>query len=68
MKSLDSESWTKEEFSIYFQLAEEIKIGTKLEVSLPCQACGASEVTAPISFPGGFRSLFVISDIFRELL
>mgnify|MGYP003645560838 CR=1 FL=1 len=68
MKSLDSESWTKEEFSIYFQLAEEIKIGTKLEVSLPCQTCGASEVTAPISFPGGFRSLFVISDIFRELL
>ena len=66
--SLDSETWSKEEFSIYFQLAEEIKIGTKLEVSLPCQACGASEVTAPISFPGGFRSLFVISDIFGELL
>lgn len=66
--SLDSENWTKEEFSIYFQLADDIRIGTKLEVSLGCQTCGASEVTAPIAFPGGFRSLFVISDIFRELL
>jgi hypothetical protein len=66
--SLDSEDWSNAEFSIYFQLAEDIKIGTKLEVSLPCQTCGASEVTAPISFPGGFRSLFLISDIFGELL
>jgi len=66
--SFDSEGWSKEEFSIYYQLSEEIKIGTKLEVSLSCQTCGASEVTAPISFPGGFRSLFVISDIFGELL
>jgi len=29
--------------------------------------CGA-EVTAPISFPKGYKSLFVISDIFRDLL
>jgi hypothetical protein len=64
----DSLSWSKEEFSIYFELANKIKIGTKLEVNLPCETCGAQEVTAQISFPGGFRSLFVISDIFRELL
>jgi hypothetical protein len=64
----ESNSWTKEELSIYFVLADKIKIGTKLEVSLPCETCGAQEVTAPISFPDGFRSLFLISNIFRELL
>ncbi len=64
----ESLSWSVEEFSIYFELADQIKVGTKLEVSLPCETCGAQEVTAQISFPGGFRSLFVISDIFRELL
>jgi hypothetical protein len=62
-----SQEWTKEEFSAYFELAEKIKVGTKLQSRVECDACGAGEVTAPIYFPGGFRSLFVISDIFREL-
>jgi hypothetical protein len=65
---LDSESWSKEEFSAYFQLSEKIKIGTKLNVTVVCDKCGEGEVTAPIYFPGGFRSLFLISDIFGELL
>jgi len=64
----ESINWSKEEFSIYYEMTNLIKIGTKLEISLPCEQCGAREVTAPISFPGGFRSLFVISDIFGELL
>lgn len=63
-----SNSWTKEEFSVFFQVTDLLRIGTKLEVNLPCSKCGAQEVTAPISFPGGIRSLFLISDIFRELL
>jgi len=62
-----SEEWTKEEFSAYFELAERIKIGTNLKIKVRCDACGDGEVTAPIYFPSGFRSLFVISDIFREL-
>lgn len=64
---IDSNDWTKEEFSAYFQLAEKIKIGTKLNVKVKCDKCSDGEVTAPIYFPGGFRSLFVISDIFGEL-
>jgi hypothetical protein len=64
----ESTKWSKEEFSIYYEMTNLLKIGTKLEVSLPCEQCGAREVTAPISFPSGFRSLFVISDIFGELL
>jgi len=64
----ESSNWSKEEFSVYFEVVDQLKIGTKLEVSLPCSKCGAEEVTARISFPRGFRSLFVISDIFGELL
>jgi hypothetical protein len=67
MVSLGS-SWTKEEFSILFEMSELIKLGTELEVKIPCHVCGEGEVTAPITFPRGFRSLFVISDIFGELL
>ncbi len=66
-KMIESEEWSKEEFSLYYELSNLIKIGTKLDVKLNCPTCGA-EVTAPITFPKGFRSLFVISDIFGELL
>jgi len=66
-KMRESDEWSKEEFSLYFELSNSIKIGTELNVKLGCPTCGA-EVTAPITFPGGFRSLFVISDIFGELL
>jgi hypothetical protein len=59
-------NWTKEEFSILFELSSKIKIGTRPEARVSCPTCGASEVTAPIGFPNGIRSLFVISDIFRE--
>ena len=66
-KMEESDQWSKEEFSLYFELSETIKIGTQLDVNVICPTCGA-EVTAPITFPGGFKSLFVISDIFGELL
>ena len=66
-KMKESDEWTKEEFSLYFELSEAIKIGTEVDINFKCPTCGA-EVTAPITFPGGFKSLFVISDIFRELL
>jgi hypothetical protein len=66
-KMKESDQWSKEEFSLYFQLSESIKIGTELDINLKCPTCGA-EVTAPITFPGGFKSLFVISNIFGELL
>lgn len=59
--------WSKEEYSLHFELSERIKIGTNLEVKLECPVCGEKEVTASITFPRGLRSLFVISDIFREL-
>ena len=44
-----------------------MKIGIKPEMKFPCQGCGA-EVTVPLTFPGGIKALFVISDIDSELL
>jgi hypothetical protein len=66
-KMRESDYWTKEEFSLYFELSNLIRIGTVLEINQVCPKCGV-EVTAEISFPSGFRSIFVISDIFGELL
>lgn len=66
-KMRESDDWSKEEFSLYFELSNTIKTGTKLDINIQCPTCGA-EVTAPITFPKGFKSLFIISDIFRELL
>jgi hypothetical protein len=63
-----SQEWDKKQFSLLFQISEKIKIGTKSEAKQKCQVCGEGEVTAEITFPGGIRSLFLISDIFRELL
>jgi hypothetical protein len=68
MKMRESDYWTKEEFSLYFELSERIKMGTMLDVKQKCPVCGDEEVTAKITFPNGIRSLFLISDIFRELL
>jgi hypothetical protein len=68
LRMRESDYWTKEEYSLYFELSEKIKLGTELNVKQKCQVCGVGEVTADINFPSGIRSLFVISDIFRELL
>lgn len=68
IKLKESDFWSKEEYSLYFGLSEKIKIGTKLEAKQKCPVCGDEEVTADITFPGGIRSFFLISDIFRELL
>jgi len=68
LRMRESDYWTKEEYSLYFELSEKIKLGTELTVKQKCAVCGDEEVTAGINFPSGIRSLFVISDIFRELL
>lgn len=67
IKMRESDEWSKEEFSLYFELSNRIKIGTDLDIRIGCPKCGA-EVAAPITFPRGFKSLFLISDIFTELL
>jgi len=67
-KLRESDTWSREEFSLLFELSEKIKIGTKAKALINCPKCGGREVTAEITFPKGLRSLFVISDILGELL
>ena len=62
-----STEWTPLQFSIADQITEKINFATKSRIYSKCESC-EGEVTADISFPGGYRSLFVISDIFSQLL
>lgn len=61
------QGWNSGKFSIVYRLAEKMRLGVKPELNYPCQGCGA-EVTVPLTFPGGVKALFVISDISSELL
>lgn len=61
------QGWDTGKYSLIYRLIEKMKIGIKPEFVYPCQSCGA-EVTVPLSFPGGIKSLFIIQDITTELL
>jgi len=62
-----SNEWSPLQFSIADQITEKINFATKSRIYSKCESCEGG-VTADISFPGGYRSLFVISDIFSQLL
>lgn len=61
--------WSAEKFSLVLRLKDEINIGIKFEITETCAQCGG-ELRIPVTFPEGFRSLFVptISDLGDELL
>lgn len=59
--------WDIKKYNLIYSLAQKMKIGLKPEFIFGCESCGA-EVTVPLTFPGGIRSLFVFSDISSELL
>jgi hypothetical protein len=61
------QGWDTGKYSLVFRLIEKMKIGIKPDFIYPCQSCGG-EVTVPLSFPGGIKSLFIIQDISSELL
>lgn len=62
-----SNEWTALQFSIADQISQRINFATKSRIYSKCTSCGG-EVTADITFPRGYRSLFIISDIFSQLL
>lgn len=64
---VEFKGWDEKKYLIHYRMAEKIKVGVKPEVEFPCAECGA-EVTAPVSFPDGVKSLFIVSDISDELL
>lgn len=62
-----SNEWTKTQFFIADQISKKINFATKAAIYTTCNSCG-EEATAEIRFPSGYRSLFIVSDIFGQLL
>ena len=62
-------TWSTEKFTLVYRLIEKINIGIEFEVKDRCETCGG-EITVPITFPDGYKSLFVptVSDFGDELL
>ena len=62
-------SWPTEKFALVYRLIEKINIGIEFELKEKCETCGG-EITVPITFPDGYKSLFVptVSDFGDELL
>lgn len=63
----DSYSWSLDKISIVDWFVGKMQKTVNAELKHNCSSCG-SEVTAPISFPGGIKGLFLISDISSKLL
>ena len=62
-------AWSTEKFALVYRLIEKINIGIEFELKEKCETCGG-EITVPITFPDGYKSLFVptVSDFGDELL
>ena len=62
-------AWPTEKFALVYRLIEKINIGIEFELKEKCETCGG-EITVPITFPDGYKSLFVptVSDFGDELL
>lgn len=62
-------TWDTQKFTLVYRLIEQINIGIEFELKERCETCGG-EITVPISFPDGYKSLFVptVSDFRDELL
>jgi hypothetical protein len=62
---VDYKSWNEKKFMVIYRLAEKMKIG--VETTLEMEFDGEI-AKAPLDFPGGIKSLFIISDLAGELL
>jgi len=65
-KQQESMTWDNHKLSAIIQATEMIRFGVKLQITRSCNKCGA-EVAAPLTFPGGIRSLFLISNPLARL-
>lgn len=66
---IDFKAWDERKYTLYYRLAEKVKVGVQPDISCKCSECGA-EVTAQVNFQqsGGIKGLFVVSNIAGELL
>ncbi len=62
---MEYKGWDEKKFMVIYRLAERMKIGVQTELQTTHEG---EEVKAPLDFPGGIKSLFIISDLAGELL
>lgn len=62
---VDYKAWDEKKFMVIYRLAERMRIG--VQANLETQVDGEI-ASAPLEFPGGIKSLFIISDLAGELL
>lgn len=62
---IEYKGWDERKFMVIYRLAERMKIG--VETTLVKEIDG-EVAKAPLDFPGGIKSLFIISDLAGELL
>lgn len=62
---IDYKSWDQNKFMVIYRLAEKMKIGVDTTLEMEYEGEIAK---APLDFPGGIKSLFIISDLAGELL
>lgn len=62
---VDYKSWDEKKFMVIYRLAERMRIGVQTELETTFDG---ETVKAPLDFPGGIKSLFIISDLAGELL
>jgi hypothetical protein len=63
----DSYSWGTDKISVIDWFVSQMQLTVKAEIVNNCSVCG-EEATAPLSFRGGVKSLFLVSDIASKLL
>ncbi len=62
---MEYKGWDEKKFMVVYRLAERMKIGVQTELETTFDGESAK---APLDFPGGIKSLFIISDLAGELL
>jgi hypothetical protein len=62
---MEYKGWDEKKFMLVYRLAERMKIGVQTELETTFDGEMAK---APLDFPGGIKSLFIISDLAGELL
>jgi len=60
-------TWDTTKYQTMYTLVDLCKVAVKEKLHTTCEKCG-SGLETPVTFPGGIKSLFVISDISGELL
>lgn len=62
----DSFTWSLQRISVIDKIVQ--LLASSITSSIKYQTANGGEGTAPLNFPGGIKSLFLISDIFGELV